>query len=92
MKEFLRFEMEVNSGIIRGRAVGDFDSADIAGVIALERVVFDTPEDEETWRDYDRACGGDGTGAVRVFVSECVFLGGVVPSDDQPTLGVEVES
>lgn len=86
MKRYVRFEVDLLDFVFRGRGIADPDTANPEGFVVVEQVKFDTPKDAEQWAKFDRACGGDGTGAVVVNLDELEFLEGVVPGPDQPAL------
>lgn len=86
MKRYVRFDVDLLDFAFRGRGVADPDTADPGGFVRLEQVEFATAEDAEQWAEFDRACGGDGTGAVVVNLDELEFLEGVVPPPVQPAL------
>lgn len=64
MKRRVRFRVDLPDFVFGGRGITDPESADPEGFLKIEAVEFDSPEDAEEWREYDRACGGDGTGMV----------------------------
>jgi len=63
MKRYVRFDADPLDFRFRGRGIADLDTADPEGFLRLEQVQFDTLEDAEEWRQFDEACGGDGTGS-----------------------------
>jgi hypothetical protein len=86
MKQRVRFGIMTAHALIRGSGLADPDGVDGYGVVLVDQAVFDTPEDAEEWAEFDRACGGDGTGPVRALLEELEILEGLVPGPDQPPL------